>query len=78
MSQQVASHPITVTVYVYHVYTRADNLWLVGVYHRGQLHGQVWRGCLGGGYLTGRAEGGDLTGDSVAYIFPNLEGEEET
>ena len=61
-----------------YVYTRTDNLWLVGVYHRGQLHGQVWRGCLGGGYLTGRAEGGDLTGDSVAYIFPNLEGEEET
>ena len=62
-------------VYVCNVFTRADNLWLVGLYHRGQLHGQVWRGCLGGGYLTGRAEGGDLTGDSVAYIFPNLEGE---
>ena len=37
--------------------------------------GQFWKGCLGGGYLTGTTKNNELTGNNIAYIFPNLEGE---
>ena len=40
--------------------------------------GQFWRGCLGGGYLTGVADttsDNAISGDNIAFIFPNLEGE---
>ena len=36
--------------------------------------GQFWRGSLGGGYITGIADNNEITGDNIAYIFPNLQG----
>ena len=36
--------------------------------------GQFWRGSLGGGYITGIADDNEITGDNIAYIFPNLQG----
>ena len=36
--------------------------------------GQFWRGSLGGGYITGIAENNEISGDNLAYIFPNLTG----
>jgi len=53
---------------------RSDNLWQVSFYHHGKLRGQYWRGCLGGGYLTGVAanQSNDVSGDNVAFIFSNL------
>ena len=43
-------------------------------YQNGKMVGQFWRGSLGGGYITGEAIDNDATGDNIAYIFPNLEG----
>jgi len=51
---------------------RSDNLWHVGRYRHGDMVGRFWRGCLGGGYITGIAENNDISGDNLTYIFPNL------
>ena len=68
---------------------RSDNLWHVYVYNCGKITGrthisritshiinlgQFWKGCLGGGYITGTTKTNELTGINIAYIFPNLEG----
>jgi len=52
---------------------RSDNLWHVCNYRNGVMTGQFWRGSLGGGYTTGVAENNEISGESIAYIFPNLE-----
>ena len=51
---------------------KKGNLWGVTLYREGQMYGQFWQGCLGGGYITGIAKNNQITGDNIAYIFPNL------
>lgn len=51
---------------------KKGNLWQVALYKNGKMHGHFWRGCLGGGYITGVSDDNDITGDNIAYIFPNL------
>ena len=46
----------------------------VGRFKSGQVHGNFWAGMVNGGYLQGKAdEKGFLTGDRIAYIYPDGE-----
>ena len=46
----------------------------LGSIRNGKPSGNVWLGLLGGGYLHGKLDSeGGLTGDSVAYIYPDHE-----
>ena len=36
------------------------------------MYGQFWQWCLGGGYITGVAQDNMISGDNIAYIFPNF------
>ena len=58
----------------YFVCPRSDNLWKVCHNKHGKMRGQFWRGCLGGGYITGETTSEDISGHNITYIFPNLEG----
>ena len=55
---------------------RSDNLWEVCYNRDGKMRGQFWRGCLGGGYITGETTSEDICGENITYIFPNLQGRE--
>jgi histone-lysine N-methyltransferase SETD7 len=48
------------------------NLWNVTLYKNGKMHGHFWQGCLGGGYITGVSDDNEMTGENIAYIFPNF------
>ena len=50
------------------LYIRESN----ALYKNGQLSGHFWRGCLGGGYITGVSENNEITGNNIAFLFPNL------
>jgi hypothetical protein len=46
----------------------------VGRFKNGQAHGNFWAGMVNEGYLHGKAdENGFLTGDRIAYIYPDGE-----
>jgi len=46
----------------------------VGRFKNGQVHGNFWAGMVNEGYLHGKAdENGFLTGDRIAYIYPDGE-----
>ena len=51
---------------------KKGNLWAVTLYIGGQMYGQFWQRCLGGGYITGVAQDNMISGDNIAYIFPNF------
>ncbi len=47
--------------------------WL-GVLRGGRAEGAVWAGMVGGGFLHGRVDAeGQLTGDDVAFVYPDGE-----
>jgi len=45
----------------------------IGVMNKGKWTGQVWHWFKGGSYITGHVDFfGNLTGDSIAFIYPDL------
>jgi len=57
---------------ILNIWARSDNLWHLGRFCDGKMLGTFWRGCLGGGYITGVSEDNQLSGNGIAYLFPNL------
>lgn len=52
---------------------RQQVTWM-GAYRNGRQSGQCWLWKEGGGYLTGKVnEEGKLTGDEIAFVYPDLE-----
>ena len=46
--------------------------WL-GRYRSGVAWGQCWEAVEGGGWITGQVDrGGELTGDNIAFLYPDL------
>ena len=52
-----------------------SGLGYVGHYQNGKPVGHAWKGLKGGGWLHGRVDpkDGTFTGDSIAYIYRDLE-----
>ena len=46
----------------------------LGHYRSGRAHGHFWHGCLGGGFYHGLiGDDGTVTGDEIAFIYPDME-----
>ena len=47
----------------------------IGRFKNGQVNGPFWAGMIGGGYIHGNSneENGLITGDDIAYIYPDGE-----